>query len=241
MHMKKTTNFFNTGSKGLLVLIDPDKFNPDSVINADAYGAAAYLVGGSVLKKGHTETVLKTLKKLTRKPVFIFPGDETQLAKPAHGILLPILISGRNAAYLIGKHVLMAPQLDQLNLPVIPMGYILLSGGKRSATEKVTKTQPLTTQHITEIINTVRAAYYLGYRLLYLEAGSGAHNSIPKNIITLVRQIWPHPLIVGGGIRSTSKLAAAFKAGADWVVIGTALEKNPKFVKKLAPINILIP
>jgi phosphoglycerol geranylgeranyltransferase len=236
--MRNAYNFFKKTSKGLLVLIDPDKFNPDSILNTDVSDVAAYLVGGSVLKKGVTENVLKALTALSSKPVFIFPGDETQLAKPAYGILLPILISGRNADYLIGKHVLMAPQLDVLKIPVIPMAYILLSGGKRSATERISKTQPLAIAPLMEIQHTVRAAYYLGYRLLYLEAGSGAKNSIPVNVIKYVRRIWPHPLIVGGGIRNKSKIKAAFRAGADWVVIGTALEKNPMFVKKLLPLNI---
>lgn len=236
--MKKADNFFKKNSKGLLVLIDPDKFNPETILNTNDSDIAAYLVGGSVLKKGVTETVLKALKTLSSKPVFIFPGDETQLAKPAHGILFPILISGRNADYLIGKHVLMAPQLDVLKLPVIPMAYILLSGGKRSATERVSNTLPLAMAPLTELQHTVRAAYYLGYRLLYLEAGSGAKNSIPAKVIQCVRRIWPHPLIVGGGIRNKSKIKAAFRAGADWVVIGTALEKNPMFVKKLLPLNM---
>jgi putative glycerol-1-phosphate prenyltransferase len=35
------------------------------------------------------------------------------------------------------------------------------------------------------------------------------------------------PVIVGGGIDSTAKLLKAMDAGADVVVVGNALEKNP--------------
>ena len=37
------------------------------------------------------------------------------------------------------------------------------------------------------------------------------------------------PLIVGGGLRSQREIQAAFDAGADIVVIGTAFEEDPQF------------
>jgi putative glycerol-1-phosphate prenyltransferase len=35
------------------------------------------------------------------------------------------------------------------------------------------------------------------------------------------------PLIVGGGIKNTDQLKAAFQAGADLVVVGNVFESNP--------------
>ena len=40
-------------------------------------------------------------------------------------------------------------------------------------------------------------------------------------------------IIVGGGIRSKTELEAAYKAGADLVVIGTAFVTNQLFFEQL--------
>ncbi|MBT8271108.1 MAG: tRNA-dihydrouridine synthase, partial [Bacteroidia bacterium] len=74
---------------------------------------------------------------------------------------------------------------------------------------------------------TAKAAEYLGMQLIYIEAGSGANTPVPESIIRSVRQAVDCPLIVGGGIRNPEQLKAAYKAGADLVVIGTAIEKDP--------------
>lgn len=45
------------------------------------------------------------------------------------------------------------------------------------------------------------------------------------------------PLIVGGGIRSAAQIEAAFTAGADIVVIGTAIEKDVRFLEEIKSIK----
>jgi putative glycerol-1-phosphate prenyltransferase len=42
------------------------------------------------------------------------------------------------------------------------------------------------------------------------------------------------PVIVGGGIRSADGAADAYMAGADLVVVGNALEKDPGLIRELA-------
>jgi phosphoglycerol geranylgeranyltransferase len=70
------------------------------------------------------------------------------------------------------------------------------------------------------------AAEYIGFKLLYLEAGSGAEQSVPDEMITAVSQYCSVPLIVGGGIRTAEDAHKKVKAGARFVVTGNVLERN---------------
>jgi len=49
---------------------------------------------------------------------------------------------------------------------------------------------------------TALAAQYLGMKLIYLEAGSGALNSVPNEMVKAVTGYCDVPVIVGGGIKT---------------------------------------
>jgi len=70
------------------------------------------------------------------------------------------------------------------------------------------------------------AAEYLGMRLVYLEAGSGANLSVPDEMIKHVKGYCKIPVIVGGGIREARQAADKVSAGADFIVIGTVIEET---------------
>jgi putative glycerol-1-phosphate prenyltransferase len=209
----------------LIILIDPDKYNPELIKMADIHKVAYIFVGGSILKKNTFEKTIKSIKKITEIPVIIFPGDETQISKYADGILMLSLLSGRNAEYLIGKHVKVASKIKASNLNVIPTGYILIDGANKSTTQKITKTKPLT--HKKEIIETAIAGELLGKKIIYLEAGSGAKKTLNVSIIKEVKKNISIPLIVGGGINSVFKVKDILLSNPDYLVIGNALEKSP--------------
>ncbi len=218
----------------LIVLIDPDKYNPVLIDIANTCKVSYIFFGGSILKKNNFEKILRSIKSKTSIPVIIFPGDESQVSKHADGLLLLSLLSGRNAEYLIGKHVNAAAKIKASLLPVIPTAYILIDGGNTSSTQKITKTTPLSNKK--DIINTVIAGELLGKQLIYLEAGSGAKKTLNGTLIKLVKRNTDLPLIIGGGIDSVSKVKQIINAGADYMVIGNALEKNPTL---LTDINSL--
>lgn len=209
----------------LIILIDPDKYNPELVKMANHCTVAYIFVGGSSLKNNTFEKTVKSIKSLSKIPVIIFPGDETQVSKFADAILILSLLSGRNPEYLIGKHVRAAAKIKSSKLLSIPTGYILVNGSKKSTTEKVTRTKPLATTK--EIIETCIAAELLGKQLIYLEAGSGANRPLNGSIIKAVKTNSSLPLIVGGGIDSTEKVKKILLSKPDYMVIGNALEKNP--------------
>lgn len=238
MPYKNFHNFISDLKRGqkakFAILIDPDKFNLDLILMANHSNASCFLLGGSVIKSGSLESCLAQIKKHSTLPVFLFPGDETQLSKKADGLFLPSLVSGRNADYLIGKQIIMAPIIKKFKLKSAAMAYLLIDGKSKSTTQKVSKTAPLSSNDIQQIVNTCLASEQLGFQLIYLEAGSGAIQGINATIIKAVKKEISLPLIVGGGINSAEKVKRAIKAGANLIVVGNALEKNVHLLTELS-------
>ena len=143
------------------------------------------------------------------------------------------LLSGRNPEYLIGQHIKAASFIKQSNLEVISTGYILIDGDVTTAVQKVSDTIPLSQDDTESIVSTALAGQYLGNKLVYLEAGSGAKRSVSGTIIKKVSKALNIPVIVGGGIRTINGIEAAYEAGATMVVIGTIIEENETFLENL--------
>ena len=225
------------GKKLLAVLIDPEKFevkNTASFFEKVHQSIATHIfVGGSTDKENLTDKVVSAIKKATKLPVILFPGDVSQISQNADGILFLSLLSGRNPEYLIEQQIKAAPFLINSNLEILPTGYILIDGKKETATQKVSNTKPIAQENIELILNTSLAGEFSGKKLIYLEAGSGATVPVDESIITVVKNHLNIPLIVGGGIRSKKQLVKAYKAGADLVVIGTAFENDENFFNDL--------
>lgn len=211
----------------LAVLIDPETFQ---IQNGSAFlkslpGQVTHLfVGGSTSEGNKTHNTIQCLKKISKLPIILFPGDANQITGAADAILFLSLLSGKNPEYLIEQQLKAVPKLKKTNLEIIPTGYILIDGGKESAVERVSKTKPIAQNQIEKIIDTALAGQYLGKKLIYLEAGSGALHRVNNAIISEVKRAIQIPLLVGGGIRSAKEIQEVFNAGADFVVIGTAFE-----------------
>lgn len=222
--------------KLLAILIDPDKIDSDKIdlvsqkINQSS--ATHIFIGGSSFHGNYLDEIIEKLKANITLPIILFPGNPSQISNKADAILFLSLISGRNPDYLIEHQVNSVPILKKTNLEIISTGYILVESGKKTAVELVSQTKPLSKTNPQYILQTAQAGEFLGNKLIYLEAGSGADLPISEEIITLLAQNIEIPLIVGGGIRSLSEIAKVHNAGADLVVIGTAFEDNINFFNK---------
>ncbi len=227
----------NNGDKLLSVLLDPDKLNfseiEDNIKRINKNNIDYIFVGGSKVKKGLTEQFVKEINKYTTIPIVLFPGDYNQITNIADAILFLSLLSGKNPEYLIEQQVKSVQFIDRENLEIIPTGYILIDGGKKTSVQKVSKTEPIDQNQVKKIVQIAVAGMYLGKKLIYLEAGSGAKNPVNSTIINAVVNSIDIPLLVGGGIRSQEQLLNAFEQGADMVVIGTAFEENIQFLSKI--------
>lgn len=225
------------GRKLLAILLDPDKISlskvSDILAKLHSSGVDYIFVGGSTVEKGVTNELVYLLKKQTTIPVILFPGHYSQITSHADAILFLSLISGRNPEYLISQQVKAVPMIKRSGLEVIPTGYILIDGGKESSVQKISETKPIKPMDLEEITHTACAGMYMGKKIIYLEAGSGALAPVSPAIIEAVKENINIPLIVGGGIRSENELRSAFQSGADLVVIGTAFEENNNLLSKI--------
>lgn len=219
--------------KLLAILLDPDKIERNTmsqlIAKINSSPATHILIGGSHVISTDIDDLITTIKQHCILPVILFPGNPSQLSIHADGILFLSLLSGRNPDFLIGHQVKAAPILKKTTLEIIPTGYILIESGNQTAVAKVSQTQPMDCNNLEKIVATAQAGELLGKKLIYLEAGSGADLAVPSHVITAVSENIEIPLIVGGGIRSTSGIQKAYDAGADMVVIGTAFENDLHF------------
>ncbi len=232
---KKSVN-----QKQLALLVDPDKYSQESlalfVELAKETLPDCIMVGGSLVA-GSVEQVVQYIKSHTNIPVVLFPGNSHQLCNEADALLLLLLLSGRNADFLIGQHVVAAKAIRDSGIESISTGYILIDGGCSTSVEYMSNTKPIPRDKVEIIVATAIAGELIGNRLVYLEAGSGAINPVSKEAIQAVRQAISLPIIVGGGIRTVEQAKDAYLAGADMIVVGNALEKDRFFMRDLAQIR----
>ncbi|MEY2898617.1 MAG: hypothetical protein RL138_670 [Bacteroidota bacterium] len=220
------------------VLIDPDKVDNASLTGIIERGVAAkvdlFFLGGSLLTKDVLESVAQQIKANCTIPVILFPGNGMQVTAAADAILFLSLISGRNPDLLIGQQVQAAPMVKQSGIEVLSTGYMLIDGGTATTVSYISNTMPIPANKPDIAACTAMAGEMLGLSLFYLDAGSGAKEAIPANLIQKVRNHISAPIVVGGGIRSAEAALAACNAGADIIVVGNAIEKDPSLLNTIA-------
>lgn len=215
---------------GFLVLLDPDRKSPAALAkfakSMEAAGADAFLIGSSIMVSSSFERAVKAVKKAVRAPLVIFPNGSGMLSKNADAVLFMSLLSGRNPNLLIDEQVKAAPQIKALGLEPIPTGYILIESGNLTSVCYLSNTMPIPRGKPEIAKAHALAAEYMGMKLVYLEAGSGAAMPVPTETVTQVSSYIGLPVIVGGGITDPSYARKIARAGASFIVVGNALEKD---------------
>jgi putative glycerol-1-phosphate prenyltransferase len=189
-----------------------------------------FFIGGSTVEKSDFENVINFLKKKSKLPVVIFPGGNSQVSPKADAILYLSLLSGRNPEYLIGQHVQNADSVLSMGMEVIPTSYILIDGGKQTAVSYVSQTTPIPRQSYKIAEKTAIAGYLQGKQVTFLDAGSGALESVPGELVKRIKSLIDTPVIVGGGIDSLEKLEAFKRAEANVIVVGNKIEEDINFL-----------
>jgi len=226
------------GKKLFAILIDPDKQNNvglSSIINkANNNKVDFFFVGGSLLTNDSLNSCISTIKENSNIPVVLFPGNAMQVHNKADGILFLSLISGRNAEMLIGKQVITAPILKKSNLEVLSTGYMLIESGKSTTASYMSTTTPIPHDKNDVAVCTAMAGEMLGLKLIFMDGGSGAVNTISEEMIKSVSEEIDCPLIIGGGINTSKKALEKLKAGADIIVVGNAIENNTDLITEIS-------
>ena len=226
------------GKKSFAVLIDPDKVNDANMEQLIVLAVTAkvdyFLVGGSLVVSSYLDECVQLIKKNCSIPTILFPGSTSQVSKYADALLYLSLISGRNADLLIGQHVISAPVVKQSGLEIMPTGYMVVDGGAPTTVSYISNAAPIPADKNEIAVCTAMAGEMLGMKLIYMDAGSGAKRAITESMIQKVASCIEIPLIIGGGIIEPEKAYLNCKAGADVIVVGNAIEKDPNLIKEMA-------
>lgn len=212
-----------------LTLIDPDPLRQspkdagETARIAVEAGSNGIMVGGSTAFGILDETV-KEIKRKVNVPVILFPGNISGLSKFADAVFFMSLLNSRNPYWIAGAQAMSAPILKSWGLEAISLAYLLIEPGATAGFVGDANLIPREKPKIAAAY--ALASQYLGFKLVYLEAGSGANAAVPLNMIKAVAQIIDIPFIVGGGLNSADAVVNCVKAGANIVVQGTFVEKT---------------
>jgi len=222
-----------------LPLIDPDEQSiADAVDMAgefEKHGAPAILIGGSG-KSNHLtiDDLIKRVKQKVKIPIITYPGNISDVSKFSDAILFMSLLNSRSNYWTTIAQASAAVAIKENNIEPISMGYLIIEGGSRSSASFYGDANEIPRNKPKIATSFALAAQYLGMKLAYLEAGSGAEMSVPENMIEKVKSAIDIPLIVGGGITNGETAYLKVKAGADFVVIGNTFQKDISKVKEIA-------
>ena len=220
-------------------LLDPDKQKPaiagEIAQTVTEAGSSAIMVGGStLLSQQQVDETVQAIKNNTDLPVILFPSGAKFLSKYADAVFFMSLLNSKNLNFVIREHVKGAPFVKHVGLEPISMGYVIvapgMTAGRVGEADLIQRDDPQTA------VGYALAAEYLGMKMFYLEAGSGAPTPVPNEMITAVKRNTTIPVIVGGGIRDAETAREKVRAGADVIITGTAIEKDKHFKKTLAEI-----
>ncbi len=211
-----------------ITLVDPEKvstsFASRIVREAESCQTAAIMVGGStIVSTSHLDRVVKAIKKTVKIPVILFPNNVTGISKYADAIWFMSLLNSSDPYFLMGAQVLGAPIIKKFGLEPIPLGYIVV--GEGGAVSVIGRAVPIPYDKPELAAAHALAAEYFGMHFVYLEAGSGAKQPVPREMIKTVKSVINLPLIVGGGIKTGEQVKEIVEAGADIIVTGTVVEK----------------
>lgn len=213
---------------GFMVLVDPDRWNLEDVesfINkVNVSGADGIMVGSSLILGHATQQKMKRIHEVSNLPVILFPGNINQLTPHVDAVYFLSVISGRNPQFLIGDQVQGAPLVRELGIEPISTAYMLIEGGRVTTAEFISGSKPIPRDKYEIAIAHALAAEYLGFKFIYLEAGSGAQYSVAPEMVRAVCENTQVPVIVGGGINTPEEASLLVQAGASFIVTGNILE-----------------
>ena len=227
------------------ILIDPADQTPDvaakRAMAAVAAGSRMVLVGGSSgtdMDNVHRTVVAiqEALELVTwassqdsgleeknwKVPVVLFPQGAAALSPAADAITFMMLMNSKSPRYLIEEQVAGSLYIKKAGISPLPMGYIICEPGGKAG--EVGKADLILSSETERIAAYATTAEYYGFKIIYLEAGSGAKTPVSPELIKAARKSCDLTIIVGGGIRDGETAKIASDAGADWVITGNLTE-----------------
>lgn len=223
-------------------LIDPDEQTPQEAVEiakqAKKARSDAILVGGSITDQEDLNITVKSIKEEVDLPVILFPGNISGVSKYADALLFMSLLNSTNPYWITGAQALSAPSIKKMGIETIPMGYLIIEPG--GTVGWVGDSKPIPHKKSDLAVAYALAAEFLGMRVIYLEAGSGADSHIPVDFIMKVKKLTNLMVIVGGGIKTAQDALEVKEAGADIIITGTVVEETDDTYKKIKELTDVI-
>lgn len=202
---------------------------------AEDLGASGILVGGSSIHNQiELSDMISQIKSNIKIPVILFPGNITGISPNADAILFMSLLNSENPYFITGAQALGAMGIKKAGLEPLPTGYLIIGEGTTAWYVGYARGIPFNKLNLAVMYSL--AAQYMGMRFLYLEAGSGANQNVSPEMVSAVKKYYEGVLIVGGGIRNAELAKKISKAGANIIVVGTMIENDDQWEKKLSEI-----
>lgn len=243
--MSRVENYINDELKKhkkiCFALLDSENFEDIAGVakKVESLGASAILVGGSsAIDQLDLDKLVISIKSIVSIPVILFPGNVTGVSPNADAILFTSLLNSEDPYFISGAQALGALLVKKYNIEPLPTGYIIIGDNTTAWFIGRAKGIPFEKSNIAVMYSL--AAQYLGMRFVYLEAGSGAKKNVSAEMISNVRKYYDGLLIVGGGIKNSLIAKELAEAGADILVVGTLLERDPEWEKKFNDIIMAI-
>jgi len=220
-------------------LLDPEKQDParagEIAAEAEAGGSDAIMVGGSIsVTQAELDNTILEIKERSGLPTILFPGDVSGVSRHADAIFFMSLLNSRNPYFITGAQVAGAPIVKKTGIEAISMGYLIVEPGGMAGYMGDARLIPRDRPDLA--VAYALAAQYLGMKLVYLEAGSGAGEHVPAAMVSAVRSQVDIPVIVGGGIRSAGDAREVARAGADIIITGTLVESASDVRRRIKEI-----
>ncbi len=212
-----------------LTLLDPNKQSAKAAAEmagqASDAGTDGIMIGGStgISREAFDQTIC-AIKDQISLPVIIFPTNANSLSENADAVFFMSLLNSKNIKFITREQFHGARFVKQTGLETISMGYIVVSPGMMVG--KVGEAELVEREDLETAVNYSLIAQYFGMKLVYLEAGSGAPEPVPSQMIKTVKGSIDIPLVVGGGIRRPDVAVEVAKSGADIIVTGTVVEDS---------------
>jgi len=212
-----------------MTLLDPAKQSPERAADmaavAESMGTDAIMVGGSTgVNQENLDATIIAIKKKVKVPVIYFPSGAHAISPYADAMYFMSMLNSTSVDNVVLQQVKGAPIVKKINVEPLSMGYIIVEPGMKVG--EVRKARPIPRNEPKTAAAFALAAEYMGMGLVYLEAGSGAPEAVPDEMIAACKKTITVPLIIGGGIRDAETAARVRKAGADVVVTGTVVEDS---------------
>lgn len=242
MNVEKYLNDTLKEHKMHITLIDPDEQTPEEAVEiakqAQKAKSDAILLGGSITEQEVLNLTAKELKENVDLPIILFPGNITGVTKYADALLFMSLLNSTNPYWITGAQALAAPSVFKMGLETIPMGYLIVEPGGTVGWVGDAKAVPRNKSDLAVAYSL--AAQYMGMKVIYLEAGSGADKHVPVEFIMKVKKLTDLIVIVGGGIRTAKDAQEVKEAGADIIITGTVVEESDDVYNKIKELTDVI-